>query len=87
MPQIFEMKLRSDPFRRICSGEKTIEYRLQDEKRSLLNKGDYIRFTEIATEIKNFYCMDCLADYLECTVDELLEKIEEFKAEGCKLFM
>lgn len=50
MPQIFEMKLRSDPFRRICSGEKTIEYRLQDEKRSLLNKGDYIRFTEIATE-------------------------------------
>ena len=50
MPQIFEMKLRSDPFRRICSGEKTVEYRLQDEKRSLLNKGDYIRFTEIATE-------------------------------------
>ena len=29
----------------------------------------------------------CLADYLECTVDELLDKIEEFKAEGCKLFL
>lgn len=26
---------------------KKIEYRLHDEKRSLLNKGDYIRFTEI----------------------------------------
>ena len=37
--------------------------------------------------IKNFYCMDCLAAYLECTVDELLEKIEEFKIEGCKLFI
>lgn len=48
MSQIFEMKLRPDPFNRICSGEKTIEYRLHDEKRSLLNKGDYIRFTEMA---------------------------------------
>lgn len=36
--------------------------------------------------ISNFYCMDCLADYLECTVDELLDKIEEFKQEGCTLF-
>lgn len=50
MNQVFEMKLRPDPFNRICSGEKTIEYRLHDEKRSLLNKGDYIRFTEIADE-------------------------------------
>lgn len=48
MNRIFEMKLRPDPFNRISSGEKTIEYRLHDEKRSLLNKGDYIRFTEIA---------------------------------------
>lgn len=50
MNRIFKMKLRPDPFNRICSGEQTIEYRLHDEKRSLLNKGDYIRFTEIADE-------------------------------------
>ena len=37
-------------------------------------------------DIVNFYCMDCLANYLGVTVDELLEKIEQFKAEGCKLF-
>ena len=37
--------------------------------------------------IDNFYCMDCLADYLGCTVQELLDKIEEFKEDGCKLFM
>ena len=41
----------------------------------------------LGKDIKNFYCMACLADYLECTVDELSAKIEEFKAEGCKLFM
>lgn len=34
----------------------------------------------------NFYCMNCLADYLDVTVDDLNEKIEEFKDEGCKLF-
>ena len=40
----------------------------------------------LGRSISNFYCMDCLADYLECTVDELLDKIEEFKQEGCTLF-
>lgn len=40
----------------------------------------------LGENISGFYCMDCLAEYLECTVDELLDKIEEFKAEGCKLF-
>lgn len=41
----------------------------------------------LGEQIQNFYCMDCLAEYLECTVEELLDKIEEFKADGCKLFM
>lgn len=40
----------------------------------------------LGTDIRNFYCMDCLADYLGCSIDEILEKIEEFKDEGCKLF-
>ena len=33
-----------------------------------------------------FYCLSCLAEFLEVTEEELLAKIEEFKAEGCKLF-
>ena len=37
-------------------------------------------------QVKSFYCMECLADYLGCSVDDLLEKIEEFKGEGCTLF-
>ena len=41
----------------------------------------------LGEDIENFYCLDCLAEYLGCTVDELLYKIEEFKEEGCKLFV
>ena len=33
-----------------------------------------------------FYCLPCLADYLEVTEEELIAKIEEFKEEGCVLF-
>ncbi len=40
----------------------------------------------LGTNVKSFYCMDCLADYLGCTIEDLLEKIEEFKDEGCTLF-
>lgn len=40
----------------------------------------------LGKQITNYYCIDCLADYLECSVEDLLEKIEEFKEEGCELF-
>lgn len=40
----------------------------------------------LGLEVINFYCIDCLASYLDTTVDDLKEKIEEFKNEGCKLF-
>lgn len=41
----------------------------------------------LGENISKFYCIDCLAEYLGCTVDELMDKIEEFKEEGCKLFL
>jgi len=40
----------------------------------------------LGRKIIRFYCLNCLAEYLEITPDELLAKIEEFKAQGCKLF-
>lgn len=40
----------------------------------------------LAVNIVQFYCLDCLASYLDVTVEELQDKIEEFKREGCKLF-
>lgn len=35
---------------------------------------------------KRFYCLDCLAEYLEVDVEILLAKVEEFKEQGCKFF-
>lgn len=35
---------------------------------------------------KYFYCIDCLAEYLEVDTEFLLAKIEEFKEQGCTLF-
>ena len=34
---------------------------------------------------KNF-CLNCLAVHLDTTAEDLLEKIEDFKSEGCTLF-
>lgn len=40
----------------------------------------------LGEEVKQYYCLDCLAEYLEVSPQDILDKIEEFKAEGCKLF-
>lgn len=40
----------------------------------------------ISKDSKEFYCLACLAAQLEVTEEELLNKIEEFKEEGCTLF-
>lgn len=40
----------------------------------------------LGERINSFYCMNCLADYLEVTVQDIEDKIEEFKDQGCKLF-
>lgn len=35
---------------------------------------------------EKFLCIDCLAAFLDVSVEELFDKIEDFKASGCKLF-
>lgn len=58
---IHQMKLRNDPFQMIKKGQKTIEMRLYDEKRKLVQVGDNISFTNIEsgetllTKVKNLY--------------------------------
>lgn len=43
------MKLQPSPFEMIKSGKKTIELRLNDEKRKLIKPGDKIIFTNVST--------------------------------------
>jgi predicted nucleic-acid-binding Zn-ribbon protein len=35
---------------------------------------------------RRFYCLDCLAEYLEVDTEFLLAKVAEFKEQGCKEF-
>lgn len=48
------MNLNPEPFEMICSGQKTIELRLNDEKRRLIKVGDWIEFTQTETGEKLF---------------------------------
>lgn len=41
----------------------------------------------LGTETEDFYCLECLSEYLECNIDDLKVKIQEFKEEGCTLFL
>ena len=45
-----KMNLNPEPFKMICSGQKTIELRLNDEKRQKIKVGDSIEFTQAETE-------------------------------------
>ena len=38
------------------------------------------------TKTKKILCMNCLANHLDLTVNELMEMAEDFKNEGCQLF-
>ena len=41
----------------------------------------------LGRQITTFMCIDYLAEYLGCTKEDLLVKIEEFKEQGCGLFL
>lgn len=40
----------------------------------------------LGMDSKNFYCIECLANLLEVTPQDIRDKIEDFKNVGCKLF-
>ncbi len=47
-----EMRLHKEPFENIKGGTKTIELRLNDDKRRLIKVGDVIQFTNRVTNEK-----------------------------------
>lgn len=65
---VHQMKLNTDPFKKVKSGSKTIEIRLFDEKRQELKIGDKIIFTntetseDISTEIIDLYKSNSFID-------------------------
>ena len=40
----------------------------------------------LGMKTQNFYCLECLANFLEVEPQDILDKIEDFKNDGCKLF-
>ena len=40
----------------------------------------------LGESVRHYYCLTCLADFLGVSPQDILDKIAEFKAEGCKLF-
>lgn len=57
------------------------------DKQGLDNDTIGINKKLLGIDVKTFYCIDCLADYFGCSVQDIRDKIEEFKEEGCKLFL
>jgi len=41
----------------------------------------------LGLDITDFYCIECLAEHLECDCEDLMVKIQEFKEQGCTLFL
>lgn len=41
----------------------------------------------IDEDTKEYYCLPCMAEYFGCDEDDLQIKINEFKEQGCTLFL
>lgn len=55
-------------------------------KESLSKDEIGINIKLLGGHVESYYCLKCLAEYLDVTTQDILDKIEEFKEEGCKLF-
>lgn len=91
---IHKMKLGEEPFMKIKNGEKVIESRLFDEKRSAISIGDEIEFTPnddqtetVLTKVVALYRYqtfeELLSDFPSSlfgggSKEELLKELEEF---------
>ena len=65
-----------------------IEKKKCTECNKILSK-DEIALTQkmLGRNVNELYCIDCLAEYIDCDRSELEIKIEEFKEQGCTLFL
>ena len=66
---------------------------MSKKKQKCIDCGDDLAKDEVGLSKKiiepdgtQLFCYECMADYLGCTVDDLIEKVKQFKEEGCTLF-
>lgn len=55
-------------------------------QRSLIKDEIALNKKLLGKATKQFLCLGCLSEYLNTDQEILLEKIEQFKEEGCTLF-
>lgn len=74
------MKLLESPFEKIKNGSKTIEFRLYDEKRKLINIGDTIEFSKLPNLTEKI-TVKVIELYKEKNFKELFQKLNMENAE------
>jgi hypothetical protein len=72
MMRISDMRAQTNCF--ICKKQKLTRNEI-GLNRKLIDK-----------DVKKFHCLQCLADYLDISVEDLEERIQDFKDSGCTLF-
>lgn len=55
-------------------------------KKNLTKNTMGINLKLLGDNIESFYCISCLAEYLGVEEQDIHDKIEEFKEQGCRLF-
>lgn len=54
----------------------------------LLNKDEIALNKKLfGKDVNEFMCLDCMSENLGCEIDDLQIKIDEFKEQGCTLFI
>ena len=71
---LHKMKLQEDPFERIKSGTKTVEFRLYDEKRRTIQIGDEIEFSKLP-ELQEKLLVKVIDLYKEESFEKLFKKV------------
>ncbi len=71
---LHKMKLQEDPFERIKSGTKTVEFRLYDEKRQIIQIGDEIEFSKLP-ELQEKLIVKVIDLYREESFEKLFKTV------------
>lgn len=77
---IHKMKLFEEPFENIKSGIKTVEFRLNDEKRQQIKIGDKIEFSKLP-DLEEKIIVQVLDLYKEKTFKQLFKKVYKYITE------